>query len=176
MSNAEIPDGWKRALLAPLVALMFDRTDLDADLAWDQAVGFIMAYGPGTDQEFRLIVRMAICNLQANNASMMSNHPRATISQMIRLQANAIAFAKAADKAETRFKQLQTARTQSARAAQPVRETQPQPAAAASNEVPQPSKEAAKVISEYARKNNMTYAEAWGIYQRQMKAAQATSG
>jgi hypothetical protein len=28
-------------------------------------------------------------------------------------------------------------------------------------------------ISEYARKHRMTYAEAWGLYQREKKAAQA---
>ena len=184
MKVVDIPRGWKKALMAPLVALMFEGTDEDPKEAWQQAIDYVRVLAPHTELEFRLVVRMAILNLQSNNASLLSTRPDLTVNQAIRLQANALALANAADKAETRFKQLQSARLQRARAtdtaaSDAAAEPAPTPATESTPEAPkaQPrtAKDEARAINEYARKNRMTYAQAWARHQRDTKLAEVTS-
>jgi hypothetical protein len=164
---------WKKAIRAPLVISMFEGTDKTPEEGWAQAIDLVKTFAPATDTEFRLVVRMCILNLQANHAASLASRLDTTRSQAIRLQSNAVALAKAADKAETRFKQLQAARIQRAKT-QDVEQT----AAPAADPTPPPAKtltakDEAHAIKEYARKHRMTYAEAWGLYQREKKATKA---
>jgi nucleoid-associated protein YgaU len=170
MKLDDIPEGWKKALMVPLVSMMFERTNVETQDAWQQAIGYVRGFAPQTELEFRLVVRMAILNIEANHASMLSTHPQTTVSQSIRLQANAVALAKAADDAESRLKQLQAARAQRAEAAPKAPPAQPQASTPTS---PQTTKDEAKAISEFARKNGMTYAQAWNMYQQEKKAIEA---
>ena len=115
---------------------------------------------------------MTILNIHASEATALASEPGITVSQAIRLQSNAVTMFKAADKAEARFRQLESARNQRAKTAAP--QPNPTPATEPQPEAPsQSAKDEARAISEYARKNDVTYAEAWTIYQREKKAAQA---
>src|ERR1700761_5074544 len=106
MKVADIPEAWKKTLLLPLVKLMFDAANEDVADAWHQAIDLVKGFYPATELEFRLIVRMAVLNIQANLATEIAGQPNARISQVIRLQSNALALSRAADKAEARLKQL----------------------------------------------------------------------
>jgi hypothetical protein len=193
MKTADIPEAWKKTLMLPLVRLMFDGANEDVTEAWKQAVDLVRGFFPGTELEFRLIVRMAVLNIQANLASEIAGQPSARISQVIRLQSNALALSKAADKAEARLKQLQSARFQRAKAQEAEQEAMQEPAQEISEETtPEPTptaeptpgtaqqapktqtaKDEAQAISDYARKHNVSYAQAWSRHQREKKAAQA---
>ena len=194
MKIADIPLAWQRTLMLPLVKLLFYAAGEDVNNAWQHALDLVRGFRPGTELEFRLIVRMAVLNIQANMATEIAGQTNARISQVIRLQANALALARAADKAEARLEQLQSARIQRAQdqetAQEPAEEApSPPPAASptpetaqeASQEAPktqtatqtQTAKDEARAINGYARKHNMTYAQAWGLYQREKKAEQA---
>src|SRR5580692_410427 len=187
MKTADIPDAWKRTLMLPLVKLLFDAAGEDVTNAWQQALDLVRGFYPATELEFRLIVRMAVLNIQANLATEIAGQPNARISQVIRLQSNALALSRAADKAEARLKQLQSTRMQRTKdreaAPEPTPESTPAPAAeakpATTQEAPktQTAKDEAQAINNYARKHNMSYAQAWGLYQREKKAelAQPTS-
>jgi hypothetical protein len=170
MKIADIPQGWQKALMVPLVSMMFERTSVETDDAWKQTIAYVRGFSPETEVEIRLIVRMAILNLQANHASMLSMHPETTVSQSIRLHANAVALAKAADQAETRLRQIQAARMTRAQSQQAAPKPEAPKAPAAQ---PQTTKEEARGISEFARKNGMTYAQAWALYQQEKKAIEA---
>ncbi len=167
MNVADIPEGWKKALMVPLVSLMFERTTVDGVDAWNQAIDLIRGFAPQTELEFRLAVRIAILNIQVNNASMMACHPGATLNQSIRLQANLLALSKAADTTEARLHQLQSDRRKRAQ----TQAEAPAPKASQA-EAPQPltSKDEAKAISAFARKTGIPYAEAWAMYQQEKKA------
>ena len=175
MKIAHVPEAWKKVLLLPLAKLLFESSKRDVDNAWNQAIALIREYCPQTELEFRLIVRVTILNIQASEATALASEPGITVSQAIRLQTNAVTMFKAADKAEARFRQLESARTQRAKTAAPEPApspaTEPQPEAPPTETVPQAAKDEARAISEYARKNNVTYAEAWTIHQRAKKAA-----
>jgi hypothetical protein len=170
MNVADIPEGWKKALMVPLVSLMFERTTVDGVDAWNQAIDLIRGFTPQTELEFRLAVRIAILNIQVNNASMMACHPGATLSQSIRLQANLLALSKAADKTEARLQQLQSDRRKRAQtqadAPAPKQASKPKPEAPQA----QTTKEEAKAISAFAQKTGIPYAEAWAMYQQEKKA------
>ena len=164
---------WKKAIMAPLVLSMFEGTDETPEEGWAQAIDLVKAFAPKTELEFRLVVRMCVLNLQANHAAALASRLDTTRSQAIRLQSNALALSKAADEAEARFKQLQAARIQRDKAQEAEQEAAP-----AADPVPEPAKtqtakDEARAINEYARKHRTTYAEAWGLYQREKKAAQA---
>ncbi len=177
MQVADIPEGWKKALMVPLISLMFERTDIDPTDAWKQAIDLVRGYAPQTELEFRLVVRFAILNLQANNASMMACHPGATLSQAIRLQANALALSKAADAAEARFQQLQSARAKRPQHQEPAPEAPRAQSSQAQAPATHTTKEEARLIKEFARKTGLSYPEAWTMYQQEKKAqAQAHTG
>ena len=189
MKIADIPLAWQRTLMLPLVKLLFDAAGEDVNNAWQHALDLVRGFSPATELEFRLIVRMAVLNIQANLATEIAGQTNARISQVIRLQANALALARAADRAEARLKQLQSARIQRAQdqeaAQEPAQEATPeptptaQPTPATPQEAPktQTAKDEAQAINNYARKHKMSYAQAWGLYQREKKAelAQPTS-
>jgi hypothetical protein len=193
MKIADIPLAWQRTLMLPLVKLLFDAAGEDTNKAWKSALDFVRGFRPGTELEFRLIVRMAVLNIQANMATEIAGQPNARISQVIRLQANALALTRAADQAEAHVQQLQSARLQ--RTQEPLQDqetaTEPAEEAPASTPAASPTPEAtqeapktpaipqthtakdeARAIKNYAQKHNMTYAQAWGLYQREKKAEQ----
>jgi hypothetical protein len=187
MKIADIPLAWQRTLMLPLVKLLFDAAGEDTNKAWKNALDFVRGFRPGTELEFRLIVRMAVLNIQANMATEIAGQPNARISQVIRLQANAMALTRAADQAEARVQQLQSARLQRTQEPLQDQETAPEPAeeapastpaAETAQQAPQiytapqihTAKDEAQAIKNYARKHNMTYAQAWGLYQREKKA------
>jgi hypothetical protein len=190
MTQTAIPAAWKKTLIVPLVRIMFDGADGDLQSAWDQAIQLVQCYAPKTEQELRMFVRMTILNAQANLSFAESVDPNATRPQAIRLRTNGLALAKAADKAEQRFRQLQTARAQKARNAAPAPEEAPT-SEEAPEKAPEPRKspepvkspqpapkprtaqEEGRAISAYARKNNIAYAEAWIIFQREKQAGQS---
>jgi hypothetical protein len=186
MKIADIPNAWQRTLMLPLVKLLFDAAGEDVNNAWQQALDLVRGFHPGTELEFRLIVRMAVLNIQANLATEIAGQPNARISQVIRLQSNALALSRAADKAEARLKQLQSTRMQRAKdqeaTPEPAQEATPEPTSApaaeakpaTTQEAPktQTAKDEAQAINNYARKHNMSYAQAWGLYQREKKTAQ----
>jgi hypothetical protein len=159
---------------------MFDAANEDVTNAWHQAIDLVKGFYPATELEFRLIVRIAILNIQANMAMEIAGQPAARISQVIRLQSNALALSRAADRAETHLKQLQSARIQRAKAQEAAQDVDPDPTPAAeptpatTQEAPktQTGKDEARAINDYARKHNMSYAQAWGLHQREKKAAQ----
>jgi hypothetical protein len=187
MKIADIPLAWQRTLMLPLVKLLFDAAGEDVNNAWQHALDLVRGFSPATELEFRLIVRMAVLNIQANLATEIAGQTNARISQVIRLQANALALARAADKAEARLKQLQSARIQRAQDQEAAQEAAPeptpaptaQPTPATPQEAPktQTAKDEAQAINNYARKHKMSYAQAWGLHQREKKAelAQPTS-
>jgi hypothetical protein len=173
MNVADIPEGWKKALMVPLVSLMFERTTVDGVDAWNQAIDLIRGFTPQTELEFRLAVRIAILNIQVNNASMMACHPGATLNQSIRLQANLLALSKAADTTEARLQQIQSDRRKRAQtqAEAPAPKQAPKAAPqAAQAPRSQTTKEEAKAISAFAQKTGIPYAEAWAMYQQEKKA------
>src|ERR1700761_5036488 len=200
MKIADIPLAWQRTLMLPLVKLLFDAAEEDTNKARKHALDLVRGFRPGTEVEFRLIVRMAVLNIQANMATEIAGQPNARISQVIRLQANALALARAADQAEARVQQLQSARLQRAPHSAQDLETAPEPAeedpasTSAASPAPDTTQEASKTpaapptqtaaqtqtakdeiiaIKNYVRKYNMTYAQAWGQYQREKKAEQS---
>jgi hypothetical protein len=184
MTQTAIPAAWKKTLIVPLVRIMFDGADGDLQSAWDQAIQLVQCYAPKTEQELRMFVRMTILNAQANLSFAESVDPDATRPQAIRLRTNGLALAKAADKAEQRFRQLQTARAQKARNAAPAPEETPTseeaPASAKAPETPseaaprsQTAKDEIRAINEYARKHNLSYPEAWAHHERRKKAVKA---
>jgi hypothetical protein len=200
MKIADIPLAWQRTLMLPLVKLLFDAAGEDTNKAWEHALNLIRGFRPATELEFRLIVRMAVLNIQANMATEIAGQPNARISQVIRLQANALALTRAADQAEARVQQLQSARIHRADEITRDQETAPEPAEEApvptpatspapapapetSKQAPktpaipqtQTAKDEARAIKNYAHKHNMTYAQAWGLYQREKKAEQVES-
>jgi hypothetical protein len=192
MKIADIPLAWQRTLMLPLVKLLFDAAGEDTNNAWKNALDFVRGFQPRTELEFRLIVRMAVLNIQANMATEIAGQPNARISQVIRLQANALALARAADQAEARVQQLQSARLQHAANQETVQdqETPPEPSeetpmpTPAASPIPETAQQAPQIytaedeahaIKNYARKHNMTYAQAWGLYQREKKAEQVES-
>jgi hypothetical protein len=181
MKIADIPLAWQRTLMLPLVKLLFDAAGEDVNDAWQHALDLVRGFQPGTELEFRLIVRMAVLNIQANLATEIAGQSNARISQVIRLHANALALARAADKAEARVKQLQSVRMQRAQDQQSVQEPaegspaplpadSPTPETAPQAPQTQTAKDEARAINNYARKHNMSYAQAWGLYQREKKA------
>jgi hypothetical protein len=178
MKIADIPNAWQRTLMLPLVKLLFDAAGEDVNNAWQQALDLVRGFYPATELEFRLIVRMAVLNIQANLATEIAGQPNARISQVIRLQSNALALSRAADKAEARLKQLQSTRMQRTKDQEATPEPTSAPAAeakpATTQEAPktQTAKDEAQAINNYARKHNMSYAQAWGLYQREKKTAQ----
>jgi hypothetical protein len=186
MTQTAIPAAWKKTLIVPLVRIMFDGADGDLQSAWDQAIQLVQCHAPKTEQELRMFVRMTILNAQANLSFAESVDPNATRPQAIRLRTNGLALAKAADKAEQRFRQLQTARAQKARNAAPTPEETPT-SEEAPEKAPEPKKspqpapkprtaqEEGRAISAYARKNNIAYAEAWIVFQREKQAGQPLS-
>src|SRR5580692_2502066 len=151
MKTADIPDAWKRTLMLPLVKLLFDAAGEDVTNAWQQALDLVRGFYPATELEFRLIVRMAVLNIQANLATEIAGQPNARISQVIRLQSNALALSRAADKAEARLKQLQSTRIQRAKdqeaAPEPTPAAQPTPAKTQEAPKTQTAKDEAQAIN-----------------------------
>ena len=191
MTHSEIPAAWKKTIIVPLVRIMFDSADKDLQSAWDQAIQLIQCHAPKTEQELRMFVRMTILNAQANLSFAESVDPGTTQSQAIRLRTNGLALMKAADKAEQRFRQLQTTRAQKARNAAAAPEEVPTPDKAPEKATEKPAEKApepktspqaaskprtaqeeGRAISAYARKNNISYAEAWLKFQIAKKADQ----
>jgi hypothetical protein len=188
MKATDIPEAWKKALLLPLAKLLFEAAGSDIGNAWRQAVDLVRGYQPGTELEYRLIIRMAILNIQSSLATEIASQPSARIGQVIRLQANALALARAADEAEDRLHELQSIRLQRTQAPQTARQAaadcimeetilEPTPAAKpsaqSSTAKTHPVEKEAVIVRELARKHNVSYAEAWGLYQREKKAGKA---
>lgn len=192
MSLDLMPEAWQKALLLPLVCLLFEGADNDSKSAWAQAINLICGFMPKTEPEFRLSVRIAILNIQSNLAFAWAAKEETTIPQAISLQKNGMALAKAADQIQARLLRLQKSRIEHANiekiekqafaamdAEREAAKTEAQktgaqtatPKPATSQPKLQPSE--AKAINEYARVNKMTYAQAWGLWQREKKAAQA---
>jgi hypothetical protein len=185
MTFDKIPESWKKAVLLPLARLLYVAAGEDMQEAWNQAIILVRGFGPRTEAEFRGAVRVAILSLQANQCFADASDDDTTKSQAIRLRAEGLAFIKATDKAELRLHQLQTIRAQRAQKAAADAESAPVEASEeapeqASDRAPEnapenaPEKaperaaslralnEQARDLAEYARKNNITYAEAWG--------------
>jgi hypothetical protein len=190
MTLDKIPESWKKTVLLPLARLLYVAAGEDMKEAWTQAIILVRGFGPRTEAEFRGAVRVAILSLQANQCFADASEDDTTKSQAIRLRAEGLAFIKATDKAELRLHQMQTIRAQRAQKAAAEAESAPVEASdeEAADQAPETTPEKApertaslralndqaRDLAEYARKNNISYAQAWGERERAKKAAALT--
>jgi hypothetical protein len=125
MQEHGLPKALMQRLLQPLVQEMLPIVGNDQDAAWESAEAATMCFNPGNVLEFRLALRIALFNIQANRFTAEASTPSLTPACAIRVARCGLSYAKEADKAESRLEKLQAAR----------REEQTQPPEAA---LPQP--------------------------------------
>lgn len=113
----KIPPLMLKALLLPLAKLLLQAANQDQQVAWDNAVAYVKTFDPRSASELRLAIRVAIYNLQSNEALAQAGDPATTTSQAIRLRTGAMSLARNADKAENQLKKLRSERSQSAQPA-----------------------------------------------------------
>jgi hypothetical protein len=110
MQDDDIPEGLMQAILLPLIEELLPVVGNDKDRAWQSAEAATMSFNPQTLIEFRLAVRVALFNIQANKLTAGANAPSLTPSCAIRMRLCALSYAREADKAERRLEKLQAVR------------------------------------------------------------------
>ena len=170
-----------KAHLYPLVRLLLPAAEGDKPAAWAAARDVILLHNPQSEAEFRLACRLAVFSIQATQSAAEASATDVSPAVAARLRRDATAFAREADKAEHRLEQLKQSPAQ---APQPAAEQTPGPAkepAAETNPVqerlPASQKEEMRQIAALARKNRLTYPQAWTQYQleKKRKAAEANA-
>jgi hypothetical protein len=121
MQDDDLPQGLMQAILLPLINELLPIVGNDKDVAWESAEAATMSLNPQSPIEFRLAVRIALFNIQANRLTAEANAPALTPACAIRMRLCALSYAREADKAERRLEKLQTARIKE-------QEQQPEPA------------------------------------------------
>lgn len=109
MQDDDLPEGLMQLLLLPLIEELLPVVGSDRDRAWQSAETATMSFNPRTLIEFRLAVRVALFNIQANKLTAEANAPGLTPSCAIRMRLCALSYAREADKAERRLEKLQAA-------------------------------------------------------------------
>ena len=112
MQDDDIPEGLMQIILLPLIGELLPVVGNDQDRAWQSAEAATMSFNPQTLIEFRLAVRVALFNIQANKLTAEANAPSLTPSCAIRMRLCALSYAREADKAERRLETLQAARVE----------------------------------------------------------------
>ena len=163
--------------LYPLVRLLLPAAEGDKVAAWAAARDVILLHNPQSEAEFRLACRVAVFSIQATQSAAEASAPDVAPPVAARLRRDATGFAREADKAEHRLEQLKQSPAQ---APEPVAEQAPQPAAEAKpvqERLPASQKEEMRQIAALARKNRLTYAQAWTQHQleKKRKAAEANA-
>ncbi len=110
MQDADIPQGLMQAILLPLINELLPIVGNDKDAAWESAEAATMSLNPQNPIEFRLAVRVALFNIQANRLTAEANAPGLTPTCAIRMSLCALSYAREADKAERRLEKLQATR------------------------------------------------------------------
>jgi hypothetical protein len=103
----DVPKGFIRALLVPLIDELLSFTDNDEDAAWEAAEAATMSLNPRTVNEFRLAARVALFNILGNRLTVAANAPNLTPACSIRMRHCALSYVREADKTERRLEKLQ---------------------------------------------------------------------
>jgi hypothetical protein len=155
--------------LYPLVRLLLPAAEDNKDAAWAAARDVILLHNPQSEAEFRLACRLAVFSIQATQSAAEASATDVSPPVAARLRRDATSFAREADKAEHRLEQLKQSPVQAPepavqQAVQPAAETKP-----AQARLPPDKKEEMRQIAAYARKNNLTYPQAWTHYELEKK-------
>jgi hypothetical protein len=124
---ADIPQALLKVLIQPLAALLFDASDNDVKVAWENAIASVKLYAPKSETEVRLAIRTLILNIQANQAAAQASDPSTPAPQAIRTRSGAVSLIREADKAERRLNQLRAARRKAPEQATQAPKPEPQP-------------------------------------------------
>jgi hypothetical protein len=146
MQDDNVPQGLMQLLLLPLIQELLPIVGNDKDAAWESAEAATMSFNPEGVIEFRLAVRVALFNIQANKLTADANAPGLTPSCAIRVRQCALSYAREADKAERRLEKLQAARVKEDQQPEPETTEAEQ---AAGEPAPQAQEAAAATIPAY---------------------------
>jgi hypothetical protein len=128
MQEHTLPKGLLQRLLQPLVQEMLPIVGNDQDAAWESAEAATMCFNPQNVLEFRLALRIALFNIQANRFTAEASTPSLAPACAIRMARCALSYAKEADKAETKLEKLQVARREELTQPPETALRQPEPA------------------------------------------------
>jgi hypothetical protein len=104
----DLPQALLQILALPLTKLLRPLSGDDKNAAWDNAIAATSSFSPGNANEFRLAVRIAILNIQANELAVEASAPGLPPALSIRMRQCALSYIREADKAERRLEKLQT--------------------------------------------------------------------